>query len=77
MSIQYIKGVGPKRAGKLRKLNIYTIKDLLYYIPREYDDRTEIKTLNQVKQGGEKASLYVEVYAYPSTLKPRKKICLY
>ena len=75
MSIQYIKGVGPKRAGKLKKLNIYTVKDLLYYIPREYDDRSEIKALNQVKEG-EKESLYVEIYGYPSTLKPRNNLSI-
>ena len=75
MSIQYIKGVGPKRAEKLRKLNIYTVKDLLYYIPREYDDRSEISTIAKLKQG-EKASLYIEIYGYPTTLKPRKNLSI-
>ena len=40
--IQYIKGVGPRRAQVLESLNIYTIKDLLYYFPRKYLDRTSI-----------------------------------
>ena len=34
--IQFIKGVGPKRAKVLESLNIFTIKDLLYYFPRKY-----------------------------------------
>ena len=29
--IQFVKGIGPKKAAKLNKLNIFTIKDLLYY----------------------------------------------
>ena len=51
MSIQYIKGVGPKRVKKLRKLNIFTIEDLLYHIPREYDDRSKIQTIAEGKIG--------------------------
>ncbi len=31
MSVQYVKGVGPKRAAKLKKLNIHTVEDLLYF----------------------------------------------
>lgn len=75
MKIQYIKGVGPKRGNKLKKLNIYTIKDLLYYIPREYDDRSKISNINQVQEG-EKISLYVEVYGYPSKIKPRRNLSI-
>lgn len=75
MSIQYIKGVGPKRAEKLRRLNIFTIKDLLYYIPREYDDRSKIETIIQGKEG-EKVNLNVEVYGYPSKIKPRKNLSI-
>ena len=33
-NIQFVKGIGPKKASKLNKLNIFTIKDLLYYFPR-------------------------------------------
>lgn len=38
-SIQYLKGVGPKRAGKLSRMGIVTVRDLLGYFPREYEDR--------------------------------------
>lgn len=34
--IQYLKGVGPKRAAYYHKLDIYTIRDLLYHFPRSY-----------------------------------------
>ncbi|QQY80773.1 ATP-dependent DNA helicase RecG [Keratinibaculum paraultunense] len=75
MSIQYIKGVGPKRASKLKKLNINTIEDLLYFVPREYEDRTNFKYIAQCKEG-EKVSLRVKICGYPTTLKPRKNLSI-
>ena len=38
--IQYLTGVGPKRAALYHKLDIYSIRDLLYYFPRSYIDLT-------------------------------------
>ena len=37
-SIQYVKGVGEKRAALFSKLDIYTVEDLLKHTPREYAD---------------------------------------
>ena len=40
-NITYLTGVGPKRADLLSKeLNINTFRDLLYYFPYKYIDRT-------------------------------------
>jgi ATP-dependent DNA helicase RecG len=40
-NITYLPGVGPKRAELINKeLNIYTYRDLLYYFPYKYIDRT-------------------------------------
>ncbi|HHV38380.1 MAG TPA: ATP-dependent DNA helicase RecG [Tepidimicrobium sp.] len=75
MSVQYVKGVGPKRAAKLKRLGIETIEDLLYYIPREYDDRSNFKRISQCIDG-DKASLRVEVCGYPSKLRPRRNLSI-
>jgi ATP-dependent DNA helicase RecG len=41
-NITYLSGVGPKRAEILNKeLNIFTYRDLLYYFPYKYIDRTK------------------------------------
>jgi ATP-dependent DNA helicase RecG len=41
-NITYLQGVGPKRAELFNKeLNIYTFRDLLYYFPYKYIDRTK------------------------------------
>lgn len=73
--IRYLKGVGPKRASKLKKLGINTIEDLLYYIPRDYEDRTQFKTLRECKIG-EKTSLEVEIIGEPKIIKPRKNLSI-
>lgn len=75
MSIQYIKGVGPKRASKLRRLNINTVEDLLYFVPRDYEDRSKFKTLRECTIG-EKTSLEVEVCGPPNILRPRKNFSI-
>ena len=36
--IQYVKGVGEKRAALFHKLDIFTVGDLLCHYPREYED---------------------------------------
>lgn len=50
-TIQYIKGVGPRKANLLAKLGIYTIGDLLEHYPRRYEDRSQLKTINNLTDG--------------------------
>jgi len=47
--VQYLKGVGPRRAEQLARLGIYTVSDLLYYLPRRYEDRREIVFIKNVE----------------------------
>ena len=75
MNIQYIKGVGPKRASRLNRLNINTVEDLLYFVPRDYDDRSQFKTLRECKIG-EKVSLEVEIIGPPIIIKPKKNLAI-
>ena len=44
-SLQFIKGVGPKRADLLKKLNLKTVSDALFYLPFRYDDRSQVKKI--------------------------------
>ena len=41
--VKYVKTVGPSRVKLLNKLNIYTLKDLIEYYPRDYEDRSKPK----------------------------------
>ena len=49
--VQYLKGVGPNRAKALKRLDIEKIEDLLYHLPRAYQDRSQFKKLSQVISG--------------------------
>lgn len=44
-SVAEIKGVGEKRRELLSKLNILTVKDLLYFFPRKYEDRRTVTSI--------------------------------
>lgn len=50
-SIQYIKGVGEKKAGLFHKLGIFSVRDLIEHYPRTYEDRSDKKTVLQCKSG--------------------------
>ncbi len=49
--VQWLKGVGPKAAPLFNKLGIYTVGDLLYHLPRRYEDRTKIPPINRIRPG--------------------------
>ena len=49
--VQYIKTAGPSRAELLNKLGIFTLKDLITYFPREYEDRGKVKKICECEDG--------------------------
>lgn len=74
-SVQCIKGVGPKRAASLRRLNINTIIDLIYYFPKDYDDRSQFTTISEATIG-EKVSLEIEIVGSPKINRPRRNMSI-
>ena len=51
--VKYIKGVGPNRVKLLNKIGIFTLKDLITYYPRTYEDRSKPKNLYECQDGEE------------------------
>ncbi|MDR1759449.1 MAG: ATP-dependent DNA helicase RecG [Fibrobacter sp.] len=51
MDISQLPGLGPKRLQALHESGIYTLSDLLYYIPRTWLDRTRIDEIANCKPG--------------------------
>ena len=47
--VKFVKGVGPSRVELLNKLGIYTMKDLITYYPRDYEDRSKPKKIADCK----------------------------
>jgi len=46
--IDIIKGIGPKIAKKFQKKGIETIEDLLFFLPRTYEDRRKITPIGEL-----------------------------
>lgn len=46
-----LKGVGPRVAGLLKRLDLRTVQDVLLHLPRAYQDRTHVTPLNQLRPG--------------------------
>jgi ATP-dependent DNA helicase RecG len=49
--VQFLKGVGPKRADAFLKLGITTARDLLYHVPRRYDDASTVEPIGRLEVG--------------------------
>ena len=74
IDIQYVKGIGPKKAYKLNKLGIFTLKDLLYYFPRQYEDRNNLKKIIDLKN--EDKATVKAIISNISTSNPKKGMTL-
>ena len=70
-SVQYLKGVGPKMYELLNKLSIYTVKDLLEYYPRVYEDRTKVTPISDFQK--DQNVLFLGTLIKPVTMVYAKK----
>lgn len=50
-AVQYVKGVGPARAQRLARLGIRSVEDLLWTIPRRYEDRSHFVSIASLQAG--------------------------
>jgi ATP-dependent DNA helicase RecG len=51
--VQWLKGVGQKRAMLLAKLGLKTVEDVLWYFPRAYQDRRNLPPIGMLPHGAE------------------------
>lgn len=72
-SVRSLSGVGEKTAGLLQKVEISTVKDLLYYLPRAYKDFSQCKKIRDVSFG-ETAFFEVKILSQPQVKRPRYKL---
>ena len=73
--LQYLKGVGPRRAADLQRVGLLTIEDLLYRFPIRYEDRAAFQTIAGLRPGMS-SSVAAEVIGcgIRPTRRPRFKI---
>lgn len=51
LDIKSARGVGPRREKLLRKLEINSLRDLVFYFPRDYEDRRRVISLKDLLLG--------------------------
>jgi ATP-dependent DNA helicase RecG len=49
--VQFLKGVGPRRAESLARLGVRTARDLLFHVPRRYEDASTVTRISDVRTG--------------------------
>ncbi len=67
--VSALKGIGAARAAALHKLSVHTVEELLYFLPREYRDFSELKTVGSLVHG-EFAAVRLQVVQEPQMLRP-------
>ena len=49
--VQFLKGCGAARAQLLSRLGVQTVRDLLFFFPRDYQDLSDVRSIDQLEEG--------------------------
>ncbi|MBD3306914.1 ATP-dependent DNA helicase RecG [candidate division KSB3 bacterium] len=71
--IQFVKGVGPKRARLLHKIGVRTVEQALLLLPRRYEDRRRIEKIVHLRPGDQPRTVYGVVKMSGVTISPKQK----
>src|SRR5262245_29622589 len=73
--LQYLKGVGPRKAADLERAGLVTVEDLLYRFPHRYEDRSRLQSIATLRPG-QPATIagHIRVCGLRSTRRPGFKI---
>jgi ATP-dependent DNA helicase RecG len=55
--LQFLKGVGPRKAADLSRAGLLTVEDLLYRLPFRYEDRSRMQPIASLRPGNKAAVL--------------------
>ena len=58
--LQFLKGVGPRKAADLKRAGLVTVEDLLYRLPFRYEDRSRMQPIGSLRPG-QKAAVFGEI----------------
>ncbi len=70
--IQYLKGIGPKRAEQFARVGVETAGQLLFLVPRRYIDRSSVVPIRELKVGDEATVIGRVVAAKPGQTRSRR-----
>ena len=69
--IRYLKGIGEKKAQSLNKLGVFSVRDLISFFPRKYEDRSQFKPI-ALTLDGETACIQAMVADSPRLIRIRR-----
>ena len=49
--VRFLKGCGEARAELLARLDVHIVRDLLFLFPRDYQDLTDLRSIDQLEEG--------------------------
>ncbi len=49
--LQFLKGVGPRKAADFARAGLHSVEDLLYRFPRRYEDRSRLQSVASLREG--------------------------
>ena len=55
--LQFLKGVGPRKAADLKRAGLIVVEDLLYRLPFRYEDRSRMQPIASLRPGSKAAVL--------------------
>ncbi|MDD4189684.1 MAG: DNA helicase RecG, partial [Eubacteriales bacterium] len=73
--INRLKGIGKTREELLKGLGIFTVEDILYYFPRNYEDRRTLKNIRELCDG-ETCSVVAEIRSAVSENRFRRNLSI-
>ena len=50
-ALQFLRGVGPRKAADFARAGLHTIEDLLYRFPLRYEDRSRLQPIAGLRDG--------------------------
>ncbi len=62
--VQFVPGVGPRRARELERVGVHTLEDLLYYLPRRWLDRSLIVSIGELSLSDQEVTVVGKVAAF-------------
>uniref|UniRef100_A0A7V6CDR5 ATP-dependent DNA helicase RecG n=1 Tax=Thermodesulfobacterium geofontis TaxID=1295609 RepID=A0A7V6CDR5_9BACT len=71
--VQSLKGIGSSIAKKLAKKDIHTLEDLLYFLPRDYEDRRKVIPIGDIREG-QRAVVFGEILRSGTSYLYKRKI---
>jgi ATP-dependent DNA helicase RecG len=69
--LQFLKGVGPRKAADLKRAGLVTVEDLLYRLPFRYEDRSRMQPIASLRAGQKAAVLGTIKSAHLATTRRR------